>query len=151
MCGVFGIRAPGRDVARLAYFGLHALQHRGQESAGIAVSEHGRLTGLRDLGLVTQVFDERKLSGLRGEIAIGHTRYSTTGSNAWANAQPVLHHGAARTVALGHNGNLINAAALRESGPATPASSSDSAAIAALIANDPRPLEEAVGATMARL
>ena len=94
MCGVFGIRAPGRDVARLAYFGLFALQHRGQESAGIAVSDDGRLTGLRDLGLVTQVFDEQNLSGLRGELAIGHTRYSTTGSNAWANAQPVLHHGA---------------------------------------------------------
>src|SRR5205814_8981646 len=93
MCGVFGIRAPGRDVARLAYFGLHALQHRGQESAGIAVAEHGRLTALRDLGLVTQVFDERTLSGLRGEIAIGHTRYSTTGSNAWTNAQPLLHLG----------------------------------------------------------
>src|SRR5579863_8183066 len=83
MCGVFGTRAPGRDVARLAYFGLCALQHRGQESAGIAVSDQGRLTGLRDLGLVTQVFGERKLAGLPGELAIGHTRYSTTGSNAW--------------------------------------------------------------------
>ena len=113
MCGVFGIHAPARDVARLTYFGLHALQHRGQESAGIAVSEHGRLTALRDLGLVTQVFDERNLSGLHGEVAIGHTRYSTTGSNAWANAQPLLHHGRARTVALGHNGNLINADELR--------------------------------------
>ena len=113
MCGVFGIRAPGRDVARLTYFGLHALQHRGQESAGIAVSENGRLTALRDLGLVTQVFDERNLSGLHGDVAIGHTRYSTTGSNAWANAQPLLHHGHARTVALGHNGNLTNADELR--------------------------------------
>ncbi len=113
MCGVFGIHAPGRDVARLTYFGLHALQHRGQESAGIAVSDEGRLTALRDLGLVTQVFDEKNLSGLRGEVAIGHTRYSTTGSNAWANAQPLLHHGSARTVALGHNGNLINADELR--------------------------------------
>jgi amidophosphoribosyltransferase len=151
MCGVFGVRAPGRDVARLAYFGLHALQHRGQESAGIAVSERGRLTGLRDLGLVTQVFDEQKLSGLQGEIAIGHTRYSTTGSNAWANAQPVLHHGEARTVALGHNGNLINAAALRTATGARPTTSSDSEAIAALIANDARPLGEAIAAAMARL
>ena len=109
MCGVFGIRAPGRDVARLSYFGLYALQHRGQESAGIAVSEDGRLTVLRDLGLVPQVFDERSLSGLRGELAIGHTRYSTTGGNAWANSQPLLHHGKVRTVALGHNGNLVNA------------------------------------------
>jgi amidophosphoribosyltransferase len=149
MCGVFGIRATDRDVARLAYFGLHALQHRGQESAGIAVSEHGRLTALRDLGLVTQVFDERKLSGLQGELAIGHTRYSTTGSNAWANAQPVLHHGSTRTVALGHNGNLINADELR--GPERLLSTSDSEAIAALIANDARPLAEAVAATMARL
>jgi amidophosphoribosyltransferase len=151
MCGVFGLRAPGRDVARLTYFGLHALQHRGQESAGIAVSEDGRLTTLRDLGLVTQVFDERKLSGLRGELAIGHTRYSTTGSNAWANAQPVLHHGRARTVALGHNGNLINAAELRADSAARSASSSDSEAIAALIANDDRPLPEAIAAAMRRL
>src|SRR5579864_5949490 len=113
MCGVFGIHAPSRDVARLTYFGLHALQHRGQESAGIAVSDEGRLTALRDLGLVTQVFSEQSLSGLHGTIAIGHTRYSTTGSNAWANAQPLLHHGRVRTVALGHNGNLINADELR--------------------------------------
>jgi amidophosphoribosyltransferase len=151
MCGVFGIHAPGRDVARLTYFGLHALQHRGQESAGIAVADHGRLTALRDLGLVTQVFDERKLSGLRGDVAIGHARYSTTGSNAWANAQPLLHHGHARTVALGHNGNLINADGLR-AGLAKPvASTSDSELVAALIANDDRPLQEAIAATMARL
>ena len=151
MCGVFGVRAPGRDVARLAYFGLYALQHRGQESAGIAVSEAGRLTALRDLGLVPQVFDERSLSGLRGELAIGHTRYSTTGANAWANAQPLLHHGRVRTVALGHNGNLVNAAALREEVGKRLASSSDSEVIAALIADDDRPLEEAVAATMERL
>src|SRR5919206_4561892 len=114
MCGVFGVRAPGRDVARLSYFGLYALQHRGQESAGIAVCEEGRLTALRDLGLVPQVFDERSLSGLHGQLAIGHTRYSTTGASAWANAQPLLHHGRARTVALGHNGNLINVGGLRD-------------------------------------
>ena len=82
MCGVFGIRSTERDVARLAYFGLFALQHRGQESAGIAVSDRGRLTVLRDMGLVAQVFDEEKLQALPGEVAIGHTRYSTTGSNA---------------------------------------------------------------------
>jgi amidophosphoribosyltransferase len=151
MCGVFGIRAPERDVARLTYFGLHALQHRGQESAGIAVSEHGRLTVLRDLGLVTQVFDEKKLSGLHGEIAIGHTRYSTTGSNAWANAQPLLHHGRTRTVALGHNGNLINADSLRVELGGRFASTSDSEVIAALISSDERPLAEAVAATMAKL
>src|ERR671935_2353112 len=103
MCGLFGIRSLDRDVARVTYFGLFALQHRGQESAGIAVSEQGRLTALRDLGLVTQVFDERTLSGLQGDVAIGHTRYSTTGGNAWANAQPLVRHGRTRTVALGHN------------------------------------------------
>src|SRR5690348_18162295 len=101
MCGVFGIRSVERDVARLSYFGLYALQHRGQESAGIAVSEGGRLTALRDIGLVPQVFDERSLSGLRGELAIGHTRYSTTGANAWRNGHHLLHHGRTRTVHLG--------------------------------------------------
>src|SRR5499427_11152692 len=114
MCGVFGIRSPGRDVARVSYFGLFALQHRGQESAGIAVSDAGRLTVLRDMGLVTQVFDEQKLRGLHGELAIGHTRYSTTGSSQWWNAQPLLHGGAAHTISLGHNGNLVNAGELRE-------------------------------------
>jgi amidophosphoribosyltransferase len=154
MCGVFGVYAPERDVARLTYFGLFALQHRGQESAGIAVSEHGRLTGLRDLGLVTQVFDEQKLHGLRGQVAIGHTRYSTTGSSQWANAQPLVEHGRARTVALGHNGNLVNAGDLREELRAdgvTLRSSSDSELIAALIANDEAPLEDAVANAMARL
>jgi amidophosphoribosyltransferase len=151
MCGVFGLRAPSRDVARLTYFGLYALQHRGQESAGIAVCEDGRLTAMRDLGLVPQVFDERSLSGLHGEYAIGHTRYSTTGGNAWANAQPLLHHGRVRTVALGHNGNLVNASALRAEAGKTLASSSDSEVIAALIADHEGSLEEAVAATMARL
>jgi amidophosphoribosyltransferase len=151
MCGVFGVRAPERDVARLSYFGLYALQHRGQESAGIAVCEDGRLTALRDLGLVPQVFDERSLSGLRGQLAIGHTRYSTTGGNAWANAQPLLHHGRPRTVALGHNGNLVNAAALRDEIGKPLASSSDSEVIAALIADDDAPLEDAVANAMNRL
>ena len=151
MCGVFGVRAPGRDVARLTYFGLYALQHRGQESAGIAVSERGRLTALRDLGLVPQVFNEQNLSGLQGELAIGHTRYSTTGANAWANAQPLLHHGSARTVALGHNGNLVNAAELREAAGKRLASTTDSEMIAALIADDSRPLAEAVAGAMAQI
>ncbi|HST15044.1 MAG TPA: amidophosphoribosyltransferase [Gaiellaceae bacterium] len=151
MCGVFGVRAPERDVARLSYFGLYALQHRGQESAGIAVCEDGRLTALRDLGLVPQVFDERSLSGLQGQLAIGHTRYSTTGGNAWANAQPLLHHGRVRTVALGHNGNLVNAAALRDEIGKPLASTSDSEVIAALIADDDAPLEDAVANAMTRL
>ncbi len=154
MCGVFGIRAADRDVARLTYFALMALQHRGQESAGIAVSEQGRLTVLRELGLVAQVFNEEKLHALPGELAIGHTRYSTTGSNAWENAQPLVHHGRARTVALGHNGNLVNASELRDelaaAGKKLP-STSDSELIAALIAGDERPLEEAVAAAMGRL
>jgi amidophosphoribosyltransferase len=151
MCGLFGVRAPGRDVARLTYFGLYALQHRGQESAGIAVSEGGRLTVLRDLGLVPQVFDERSLSGLRGELAIGHTRYSTTGANAWANAQPLVHHGRVRTVALGHNGNLVNAEALREEVGKPLGSTSDSEVIAALVADDDGQLEDALAAAMSRL
>ena len=154
MCGVFGIRAPERDVARVAYFGLFALQHRGQESAGIAVSDAGRVTVLRDMGLVAQVFSEQTLHGLQGEIAIGHTRYSTTGSTQWANAQPLVHHGRARTVALGHNGNLTNAEELRgqlEEEGVHAASTSDSELVAALIANDPAPLREAVGNTLARL
>jgi len=151
MCGVLGICAPDRDVARLAHFGLHALQHRGQESAGIAVSDRGRLTVLRDLGLVTQVFTEQKLRGLHGQLAIGHARYSTTGGAAWANAQPIVQHGRARTVALGHNGNLVNASELREELDVRLSSSSDTELIAALIANDPAPLAEAVANAMRRL
>jgi amidophosphoribosyltransferase len=154
MCGVFGIRAPERDVARVTFFGLFALQHRGQESAGIAVSDRGRLTVLRDMGLVTHVFDERKLHGLRGEAAIGHTRYSTTGSTHWANAQPLIQRGRGRTVALGHNGNLVNAAELREELAAdgiTLSTTSDTEVIAALLANDTGPLEDAVAGAMARL
>src|ERR671930_1253203 len=154
MCGVFGIRAPDRDVARVAFFGLFALQHRGQESAGIAVSDRGRLTVLRDMGLVTQVFDEQKLRGLRGDAAIGHTRYSTTGSTHWANAQPLIQRGRGRTVALGHNGNLVNAAELRAELAAEGihlGTSSDSEVIAALLAHDPAPLEDAVANAMARL
>src|SRR5438105_5295357 len=154
MCGVFGIRSPGRDVARVTYFGLFALQHRGQESAGIAVSDKGRLTVLRDMGLVTQVFTEEKLRGLRGDVAIGHTRYSTTGSTHWANAQPTVQHGRTRTVALGHNGNLTNAAELRDA-LATDgvrlASTSDTEVIAALIANDPGTLQQSVTNAMRRL
>src|SRR5438552_13374611 len=150
MCGVLGIAAPDRDVARLAHFGLHALQHRGQESAGIAVSDRGRLTVLRELGLVTQVFNEDRLSGLRGQLAVGHTRYSTTGSSQWSNAQPLVHHGRARTIALGHNGNLVNAAELRSEWPAL-GSTTDSEVIAALLAADEAPLEQAAVGTMERL
>jgi amidophosphoribosyltransferase len=154
VCGVLGIRAPERDVARLAYFGLFALQHRGQESAGIAVADGRRLTALRDMGLVTQVFSEDKLSGLRGDAAIAHCRYSTTGSTSWGNAQPIVQHGRARTVALGHNGNLTNTAELRDELRAQGvrlATTSDTEVIAALVAHDERPLEEAVAGAMRRI
>ncbi len=154
MCGVVGIRSSERDVSRLAYFGLFALQHRGQESAGIAVADNGRLTAVRDLGLVSQVFDEKTLRGLQGDVAICHTRYSTPGATHWANAQPLVHHGHKRTVALGHNGNLTNAAEIRqelgERGVSL-ASTSDTEVIAALIGNDDAPLEEAVTSAMRRL
>jgi amidophosphoribosyltransferase len=154
MCGVFGIRSEDREVARVAYFGLFALQHRGQESAGIAVSERGRITVVRDMGLVAQVFDEETLAALPGEAAIGHTRYSTTGGVHWSNAQPVLHRSATRTVALGHNGNLVNSAELRaellEAG-ARLASTSDTEVIAALIAHAPEPLPAAVVSAMSLL
>jgi amidophosphoribosyltransferase len=154
MCGLFGVHAPERDVARLTYFGLFALQHRGQESAGIAVSDGGRLTALRDMGLVTQVFDEQKLRGLHGQLAIGHTRYSTTGSSQWWNAQPLVQHGSARTIALGHNGNLTNTAELRDELAATGhrlATTADTEVVAALIANDPAPLPDATANAMSRL
>lgn len=105
---MFGVWAPGEDVARLTYFGLYALQHRGQESAGIATSDGSQILVYKDMGLVSQVFDDAALSSLRGPIALGHTRYATTGSSTWENAQPTLGPTAAGTVALGHNGNLTN-------------------------------------------
>jgi amidophosphoribosyltransferase len=107
-CGVFGVWAPGEDVAKLAYFGLYALQHRGQESAGIAVSDGHRIVVHKEMGLVAQVFDEPALTALRGHIAVGHCRYSTTGASVWANAQPTFRSTPTTSLALGHNGNLIN-------------------------------------------
>jgi amidophosphoribosyltransferase len=154
MCGVFGIRSDERDVARLSYFGLFALQHRGQESAGIAVSDEGQITVMREMGLVAQVFDEETLQALPGDVAIGHTRYSTTGGVRWANAQPLVQHGRARTVALGHNGNLTNTAELRDALRADGVrlgATSDTEVIAALLAHDEALLVEAVAATMRRL
>jgi amidophosphoribosyltransferase len=138
-CGVFGVFAPESEVARLAYFALYALQHRGQESAGIATAEDGEIIAVRELGLVSQVFDESKLRALPGGLAIGHVRYSTTGSSAWANAQPI-HRSDHHNVALAHNGNLINAvelhSELRERGVGF-SSTSDSEIIAALISTHP--------------
>jgi amidophosphoribosyltransferase len=105
---VFGVWAPHEDVAKLAYFGLYALQHRGQESAGIAVSDGSRIVVHKEMGLVAQVFDEPALTALRGHIAVGHCRYSTTGASTWANAQPTFRSTGKVSLALGHNGNLIN-------------------------------------------
>jgi amidophosphoribosyltransferase len=112
---VFGVWAPGEEVAKLTYFGLFALQHRGQEAAGIAVSDGRQVVVFKDLGLVSQVFDEQTLSSLRGHLAVGHTRYSTTGSTTWDNAQPSFRTTATGSgLALGHNGNLVNTAELRD-------------------------------------
>lgn len=112
-CGVFGVWAPGEEVAKLAYYGLYALQHRGQESAGIAASDGKRIGVYKDIGLVSHVFDESTLATLTGHIAVGHCRYSTTGANKWANAQPTLGATAGGdTVALAHNGNLVNSGEL---------------------------------------
>lgn len=117
-CGVFGVWAPGDEVAKLTYFGLYALQHRGQESAGIAVSDGSHIVVYKDMGLVSQVFTEASLESLHGHVAIGHTRYSTTGASVWENAQPTFRTTATGHLALGHNGNLTNttelAARLRE-------------------------------------
>ena len=112
-CGVFGVWAPGEDVAKLTYYGLYALQHRGQEAAGMAVSDGSAIVVYKELGLVAQVFDESTLSSLRGHVAIGHCRYSTTGSCTWENAQPSFRNlPTGGSVALGHNGNLTNTSEL---------------------------------------
>jgi amidophosphoribosyltransferase len=112
-CGVFGVWAPGEEVAKLTYFGLYALQHRGQEAAGIAVSDGASVVVYKDLGLVSQVFDEPTLGSLRGHLAVGHTRYSTTGASTWENAQPTFRTTSAGTgLALCHNGNLVNTSEL---------------------------------------
>ncbi|MDO5500369.1 MAG: amidophosphoribosyltransferase [Propionibacteriaceae bacterium] len=107
-CGVFGVYAPGEEVAKLTYFGLYALQHRGQESAGIAVSNGRQIMVFKDMGLVSQVFDEATLNSLSGHVAIGHARYSTTGASVWHNAQPTFRSTRDGGLALGHNGNLTN-------------------------------------------
>ncbi|GAA1742472.1 amidophosphoribosyltransferase [Aeromicrobium alkaliterrae] len=151
-CGVFGVWAPGEEVAKLTYFGLYALQHRGQESAGIAVSNGRQILVYKDMGLVSQVFDESTLESLKGEIAIGHARYSTTGSSVWQNAQPTFRPTASGSVALGHNGNLTNTAELvdlldqRTAGESRQheTATSDTAAMASLLASyRDRSVEEA--------
>ncbi|MHA7279482.1 amidophosphoribosyltransferase [Arthrobacter sp. MDT2-2] len=152
-CGVFGVWAPGEEVAKLTYYGLYALQHRGQESAGIATSDGHRINVYKDMGLVSQVFDEATLNTLTGHIAVGHCRYSTTGSSHWANAQPTLGATAAGTVALAHNGNLTNSAELYQmvldrhgkprAGELAQGNTTDTALVTALLAgNDGRSLEQ---------
>jgi len=154
-CGIFGVFAPGEDVARLSFFGLYALQHRGQESAGIATGDGQEIRRHLDMGLVSQVFDEVSLSGLRGTHAVGHTRYSTTGSTRIENAQPLLATGPDGELALAHNGNVINARPLREELESQGyrfTSFTDSEVIAALLATAPgRDFEERVRYTMGRL
>jgi amidophosphoribosyltransferase len=162
-CGVFGVWAPGEDVAKLTYYGLYALQHRGQESAGIATSDGQRLLVYKDMGLVSQVFDERSLASLRGHLAVGHCRYSTTGGSTWENAQPTLGGHAGGTVALAHNGNLTNSAELRDlvdgrrgddahRGELARGNTTDTALVTALLADDPdRTLEAAALDVLPRL
>lgn len=145
-CGVFGVWAPGEDVSRLTYFGLFALQHRGQEGAGIAVGDEGRIVVFKDSGLVSQVFDEAILDALQGDVAIGHTRYSTAGSQNWENVQPMFRTSPDGTdVSLAHNGNLVNYKTLQDEairrklvpqgGVAGQGSSSDTAVVSALLAD----------------
>jgi amidophosphoribosyltransferase len=141
VCGVIGVMTPGEEAAPLAALGLFALQHRGQESAGIAVSDGQQLMVYKDLGLVAQVLDERRLPSLRGEMAIAHCRYSTTGSTVWQNAQPTFRQGPHRALAIGHNGNLVNTRQLLELLPdrrgGRLSGSTDTEVLTALLANEP--------------
>ena len=135
-CGVFGVYAPGVEVAQLVYDGLFALQHRGQESAGMAVSDGETITVVKDMGLVTSVFDARALASLEGHLALGHVRYSTTGPSTWQNAQPVYRSDGHSGFALGHNGNLTNVAKLEaDAGMLPGVLTSDSDVIGELLAN----------------
>ncbi|HEX3824243.1 MAG TPA: amidophosphoribosyltransferase [Mycobacteriales bacterium] len=143
-CGVFAVWAPGEEVAKLTYYGMYALQHRGQEAAGMAVSDGSAVVVYKDLGLVAQVFDEPILGALSGHLAIGHTRYSTTGSCTWENAQPSYRPSRqGGGIALGHNGNLTNTADLAaavaddHSQSEGPRATSDSDLITALLAEHP--------------
>ena len=146
---MFGVWAPNEDVAKLAYYGLYALQHRGQESAGIAVSDGSRIVVHKEMGLVAQVFDEPALTALRGHIAVGHCRYSTTGASVWANAQPTFRSTGQVSLALGHNGNLINTRELAGlldgpgQGSAGIVATSDTDVLTALFVSDPAAFDAA--------
>lgn len=154
-CGIFGIYAPGEDVARLAFFALFALQHRGQESSGVASADGESIWLHTGMGLVSHVFDEPSLSRLTGGLAIGHNRYSTMGSSQLFNAQPIVVKGAAGTIALAHNGNIVNAEALRRELTTqgySISSTSDSEIIAYLMADAPgRTMVERISHAMRRL
>ena len=152
-CGVFGVWAPGEEVAKLTYFGLYALQHRGQEAAGIAASDGSGVVVYKDLGLVAQVFDESTLSSLRGHLAIGHTRYSTTGASTWENAQPVLRSSEfGTTIALAHNGNLVNTTELAKIAHAPAGETSDTAIVSQMLAAHPDlSIEEAAMSVLPQL
>ncbi len=151
-CGLFGVWAPGEDISRLTYFGLFALQHRGQESAGMAVSDGRNILVFRELGLVSQVFDEATLSTLQGDLGIGHNRYSTTGSTTWENAQPAFKTDGTRGLALGHNGNLVNTAELAEEAGRRGGATTDSDIVATMLAAHIEDgLEEAAMAVLPRL
>ena len=150
-CGVFGVSGEDIEAARLTYFGLFALQHRGQESAGISVSDGENITVYKDLGLVAQVFDEMVLAGLPGSLAVGHTRYSTTGSNSWENSQPVFRHFGWNAIALAHNGNLTNTDALAsQMGPLAATTDSElmTEAIAHAMTEDGLSLGDALARTL---
>ncbi len=136
-CGVFGVYAPGQPVAHLSYLGLYALQHRGQESAGIGVSDGESVTVVKDMGLVSNAFDDRMLAALPGSLAIGQNRYATTGSSTWHNAQPVYRGVGELEFALGHNGNLVNTEQLAADAGMLPGTvASDSDLVAELLANE---------------
>ena len=162
---MFGVWAPGEEVAKLTYFGLYALQHRGQESAGIAVSNGRQILVYKDMGLVSQVFDEATLESLKGSVAIGHSRYSTTGSSVWQNAQPTFRPTSSGSVALAHNGNLTNTHELVEllkertasadqkgNGSVAETATSDTGVMASLLSSmDDRSVEEAAIDVLPRL
>src|ERR1044071_5449381 len=143
MCGVVGVSPPpgsGTEAAAVASTGLFALQHRGQESAGVAVSDGAEIFLYKDLGMIAQVLDDRRLPGFHGDLAIAHCRYSTTGSTIWENAQPTFRLGPRRSVAIGHNGNLVNTRELLtqlEGGRARLPASTDTQLLTALPADEP--------------
>src|ERR1700758_3148770 len=152
MCGITGVFAPGRDAARLAFFALYALQHRGQESAGIAAADGGTIRSHKAMGLLGAIFDEDVLSELSGHIAVGHTRYSTTGSSIVVNAQPLLERSELGDFAFAHNGNLTNTEELRGtlSGALTFEGASDSEVMAKALVEAPGTMLDRIKSIVSR-